>query len=225
MTMGILLLRLPAGFLAVLVLLASASLAGADPRSRFNELADLHHKQHLAAKYGDAERTAREMLVLAEGPLRRNPLWLAEALFGNAITRNSMGRYADAERPHRCDLEIRKAVYGSGHPEVATSLWALAIVLNHQARFSEAEALAYVLSMRMSPRACSVLVLCATGKAVRPSTSGCSSGRLKCSVSWRLPVRGTLERRGDRYSGSTGSRQPLHKCCVEQDYHPSRFFP
>jgi CHAT domain-containing protein len=53
----------------------------------------------------------------------------------------SRGRFADAERYHARALEIRRAIYGPDHIEIAQSASNLALALHNLARFQQAEVL------------------------------------------------------------------------------------
>ncbi|MFO1429625.1 MAG: tetratricopeptide repeat protein [Candidatus Competibacteraceae bacterium] len=64
-----------------------------------------------------------------------------EALQEQVVARYQAGKYADAERFARQALAVAEHAFGSGHPDTATSLNNLAVVLKDQGRPGEAEPL------------------------------------------------------------------------------------
>jgi tetratricopeptide (TPR) repeat protein len=94
----------------------------------------LIHKD--TANYEEAAKLYRQALqhtaqndLLARATLQHNLAGLAHA----------QGQFVQAEPPARCAVELRTAVHGHGHPEVAADLAVLGAVLSGQERHAEAE--------------------------------------------------------------------------------------
>jgi tetratricopeptide (TPR) repeat protein len=94
----------------------------------------LIHKD--TANYDEAAKLYRQALqhtaqndLLARATLQHNLAGLAHA----------QGHFVEAEQPARCAVELRTAVLGRGHPEVAADVAVLGSVLYGQERHDEAE--------------------------------------------------------------------------------------
>ena len=94
----------------------------------------LIHKD--TAAYDEAAKLYRQALqatakddLLGRAALQHNLAGLAHA----------QGQFLQAEQPARCAVELRTAVLGRGHPEVAADLAVLGAVLYGQERHAEAE--------------------------------------------------------------------------------------
>lgn len=94
----------------------------------------LIHKD--TANYDEAAKLYRQALhatakadLMARATLQHNLAGLAHA----------RGEFLEAEQPARCAVELRTAVLGCGHPEVAADLAVLGAVLYGQERHDEAE--------------------------------------------------------------------------------------
>jgi tetratricopeptide (TPR) repeat protein len=94
----------------------------------------LIHKD--TANYQEAAKLYRQALqhtaqddLMARATLQHNLAGLAHA----------QGQFVEAEPPARCAVELRTAVLGHGHPEVAADLAVLGAVLSGQERHDEAE--------------------------------------------------------------------------------------
>jgi len=88
------------------------------------------------ANYDEAAMLYRQALqhtaqndLMARATLQHNLAGLAHA----------QGHFVEAEQPARCAVELRTAVLGHGHPEVAADLAVLGAVLYGQERHDEAE--------------------------------------------------------------------------------------
>jgi tetratricopeptide (TPR) repeat protein len=82
-----------------------------------------------AKRYRQALQVTAEGDRLARATLQHNLAGLAHA----------QGQFVQAEQPARCAVELRTAVLGRGHPEVAADLAVLGAVLHGQERHDEAE--------------------------------------------------------------------------------------
>jgi tetratricopeptide (TPR) repeat protein len=94
----------------------------------------LIHKD--TANYDEAAKLYRQALhhtakdnLMVRATLQHNLAGLAHA----------QGGFLEAEQPARCAVELRTAVLGCGHPEVAADLAVLGAVLYGQERYDEAE--------------------------------------------------------------------------------------
>lgn len=56
-----------------------------------------------------------------------------------ALVLRSQGRYGEAEKMHRSELEVREKVLGPEHPSTLTSISNLAGALRSQGKYDEAE--------------------------------------------------------------------------------------
>jgi tetratricopeptide (TPR) repeat protein len=88
------------------------------------------------AKHDEAGELYRQALQnTAEGDL----LGRATVQHNLAGLAHAQGLFVQAEQPARCAVELRTAVLGSGHPDVAADLAVLGAVLYGQERYDEAE--------------------------------------------------------------------------------------
>ncbi len=131
--------HLPSVTLTLLLLLIPANELLADAAADFDALMARYNQQNGAGNYRAAERTAIEMRKLAEGPLRRDTLYLALALNQQACAVSAQGRYKDSEPLYKRALEIREKVLGSEHIVVAASINNLAWLYDALGRYKEAE--------------------------------------------------------------------------------------
>ena len=123
------------------LLFAAPAARAADDVAKFQSLSKQSDQEYRAANYRAMERTANEMMLLAEGPLDGKPLPRAVAMTALALAYQGEDRLVEAEHLHRRALAVFQKSLAADDPNIAMSLNNLANVYFYQARYAEAEPL------------------------------------------------------------------------------------
>ncbi len=124
-----------------LVCIAAGDQCSTDPATRASLMNHVAHYQANLARYAEADRLHRCVLLLCEQlPGREHPE-MAEALNGLARSAKVQGNYAEAESLVLRALQMRERIFGAEHPKVAGVLNNLAILYLEQQRYTQAEPL------------------------------------------------------------------------------------
>ncbi|HVX62934.1 MAG TPA: tetratricopeptide repeat protein [Pirellulales bacterium] len=95
--------------------------------------------QQKAGRFKDAERTAQELVTLAEAKTPAEPLLVARALNAEGVACEAQERYPEAESLFAKALALRERELPAEHADIAQSLDNLALIYDRLGRFSAAE--------------------------------------------------------------------------------------